>query len=318
MGNVIKASKTGHLAPDTYRYELGQPGERPTYWPRVTPLFYEHVDPTKMHPSSITKIMEFTKKQSEDEGKTSSLDATRRKFLLDQEQLYTTTEHERRWPKGLTPVVLEATLGNAWVRRRVNHLSLPWSPDYRDEKEWASQVTFQSLFGPSHEYGITHPYEIKNGAVSHWFDDITSQCGIWHDYNRATPAARKMYPWANGAPHYEEYNAMKASYACFNLQNPECSYLTAEMQTFGLMADQITQGIVEGSHRYEHDVVHTPHENERPTYDNHFRDSVIPATEFRSRYKGHMHDAAVRIRNGIGYRDGVTLPWHELCKDCLN
>ena len=39
--------------------------------------------------------------------------------------------------------------------------------------------------------------------------------------------------------------------------------------------------------------------------------------KFRSRYLGHLHDVAVRIRRGIGRVNGVTLLWHELCKDVL-
>ena len=110
---------------------------------------------------------------------------------------------------------------------------------------------------------------------------------------------------------------MKQSLACYNLKNEWQEYLSAELPTFGLVADQLIPGIVDGSHRYVHDAVHTPHENEPPTYDNVARDNVIPAMKFRHRNLGHLHDAAVRIRRGIGHVNGVTIPWHALSKDVL-
>ena len=124
--------------------------------------------------------MDLTRKQAGDQGNALNLESTRRKFLLQEEQRYATPEHERRWPNGLTQVVLDATLGNEYARRKVNHLSLPWSAEYRDEKDWTSHVMWQSLFGGSSQkgYGEGHPYDIKNGAVSPWFDEITSQCGL--------------------------------------------------------------------------------------------------------------------------------------------
>ena len=74
-----------------------------------------------------------------------------------------------------------------------------------------------------------------------------------------------MFPFLNGAPCYEEYQALKTSLACYDLKNDWQVWQSAELPTFGLVADVIHPGVIDGSHRYDHAAVHKPHQNEEPT-----------------------------------------------------
>ena len=116
---------------------------------------------------------------------------------------------------------------------------------------------------------------------------------------------------------YDEYNAFKLSYFCYNLGNEVCAPLSAQLPIYGLMEDQISPGIVEGPATYLHKDV--PIQGEDPPYFNHFRDSIIPGTKKNyDRLRGHIHDAAIRIKKGVGHRPGVNLPWHWPIKDSVN
>ena len=70
---------------------------------------------------------------------------------------------------------------------------------------------------------------------------------------------------------------MRNSLPTYNMKNEWQQYLSAQIPTIGLSADQRRSGVVEGSTRYDHNAVHRPLSGEEPTYDNVYRNNFVPA-----------------------------------------
>ena len=76
---------------------------------------------------------------------------------------------------------------------------------------------------------------------------------------------------------WDEYGALKLAYPCYTMANPLCTRMTTVLPSFGLLEGQVTSGIIDGTHVYDHETVHRFVEEEN-TYVNYFVWSAMPIT----------------------------------------
>ena len=139
--------------------------------------------------------------------------------------------------------------------------------------------------------------------------------GITQDKNRQSHAARTQFPWTRLAPTWQDYNALQRSYPKYDARSFEAEgEMTSELPTTGLLTGQLHSGLVEGSVTFVHNRSHRQGNLDRrtDTYFNSNRFSVPPAhREEEDVLRGHILDAAGRVRAGGNYLHGVVFPFHK-------